>query len=81
MNSLLWGILSNFLVALLLGYYIYNSTIAGLKLGVSVFLIYFLIGHFNIVKAPRPVFIDKHVGMPANSNDLSASADPFGELD
>ncbi len=49
MNSLLWGILSNFLVALLLGYYIYNSTLAGLKLSVSIFLIYFLIGHFNIL--------------------------------
>jgi hypothetical protein len=49
MNSLLWGIFSNFLVALLLGYYIYNSTLAGLKLGLSVFLIYFLIGHFNIL--------------------------------
>lgn len=49
MNTLLWGIFSNFLVALLLGYYIYNSTLTGLKLGLSVFLIYFLIGHFNIL--------------------------------
>ena len=49
MNSHLWGIFSNFLVALLLGYYIYNSTLTGLKLIVSVFLIYFLIGHLNIL--------------------------------
>ncbi len=49
MNSLLWGIISNFLVALLLGYYIYHSTWSGLKLGIAVFLIYFLIGHFNIL--------------------------------
>lgn len=49
LNSLLWGIFSNFLVALLLGYYIYNSTLTGLKLGLSVFIIYFLIGHFSIL--------------------------------
>ncbi|MCP4978079.1 MAG: hypothetical protein GY931_18170 [Maribacter sp.] len=47
LNVLLWGILANFLVALLLGYYIYHSTLKSLKLGLAVFLIYFLIGHFN----------------------------------
>jgi len=46
-NRLLWGVLSNFLVALLLGYYICRATLSGLKLGLAVFLIYFMIGHFN----------------------------------
>ena len=47
LNRLLWGVLANFLVALLLGYYIYHSTLSGLKLVLAVFLIYFMIGHFN----------------------------------
>ncbi|MGB5435843.1 MAG: hypothetical protein WBM98_08130 [Maribacter sp.] len=49
LNSLLWGIIANYLLALLLGYYIQHSTLRGFKLGLSVFLIYFLIGHFNIL--------------------------------
>jgi len=48
-QALLWGTCANFLIALLLGYYILNSTLSGIKLSLSVFLIYFLIGHFNIL--------------------------------
>ena len=48
-NGLLWGLFANLMIAALVGYYIYNSTLTGLKLGLSVFLIYFLIGHFNIL--------------------------------
>ena len=47
LNNLLWGVLANFLVALILGYYIYHTTLAGLKLALAVFLIYFVISHFN----------------------------------
>ncbi|MDH3649415.1 MAG: hypothetical protein OEQ53_07010 [Saprospiraceae bacterium] len=45
----LWSFLANFLVTLVLGYYAINSTLVGLKLSVSLFLIYFLIGNFNIL--------------------------------
>ncbi len=48
-ENLIWGILSNFLVAFLLGYYIMSSSLRGIRLGISVFLIYFLIGHFNLL--------------------------------
>lgn len=48
-GNLFWGILSNFLVAFLLGYYIMSSSLSGIRLGISVFLIYFLIGHFNLL--------------------------------
>lgn len=48
-DNMFWGILSNYLVALLLGYYIMSSGLGGLRLSISVFLIYFLIGHFNIL--------------------------------
>lgn len=48
-DNLLWGVLSNYLVAFLLGYYIMSSSLGGIRLSISVFLIYFLIGHFNIL--------------------------------
>lgn len=48
-DNLLWNILSNFLVAFLLGYYISHSSLNGIRLSISVFLIYFLIGHFNLL--------------------------------
>lgn len=48
-DNLFWGIFANFLVALLLGYYIMHSSPGGIRLSISVFLIYFLIGHFNIL--------------------------------
>ena len=47
-NSL-WALLSNFLVALILACYIVNSHRSGFRLGLEVFLIYFIIGHFNIL--------------------------------
>lgn len=46
-NTLLWDIVANFMIALLLGYYIISSRLNGLKLGIAVFLIYFMIGHFS----------------------------------
>lgn len=49
MANLLWGVLSNFLICLLLAYYIVHSNYSGFRLAIAVFLIYFLIGHFNIL--------------------------------
>lgn len=46
-ESVFWGILSNFLIVVVLGFYITKSTLKGLKLAISIFLIYFVIGHFN----------------------------------
>ena len=48
-DNLFWGILPNYMVALLLGYYIMSSSLGGIRLSISVFLIYFLIGHFNLL--------------------------------
>jgi hypothetical protein len=48
-STIAWGLFANYLVALLLGFYIINSNQNTLKTGISVFLIYFLIGHFNIL--------------------------------
>src|SRR5210317_633019 len=45
----LWGIAANFLIALVLGYLIINSNYQGLKLAIIVFIVYFLIGHFNLL--------------------------------
>jgi hypothetical protein len=44
-----WGILSNYLVSLLLSYYVVYSQRHGWKLVLMVFAIYFLIGHFNLL--------------------------------
>ncbi|WP_299164803.1 hypothetical protein [uncultured Eudoraea sp.] len=48
-DNFFWGILPNYMVALLLGYYIMSSSLGGIRLSISVFLIYFLIGHFNLL--------------------------------
>lgn len=45
----LWSILSNYMVTLLLAYYILHSSRSGIRLILEIFLIYFLIGHFNIL--------------------------------
>lgn len=44
----LWSILANFLVAGVLGYLIQYSIYHGLQLSVIVFIVYFIIGHFNL---------------------------------
>lgn len=49
LNSTVWTIISNFLVILILGFYLSHSTFKGLKLAFSVFVIYYLIGHFNLL--------------------------------
>jgi len=43
----LWVFFSNFLLALVMGYYILNSILSGWKLTFTVFISYFMIGHFN----------------------------------
>jgi len=48
-SGILWGLLSNLLIVSVLGYYTLNSTVKGVKLAFSVFLIYFIIGCFNIL--------------------------------
>ena len=50
LNSMsIWGIVSNILVVILLGHYVSNSSLRGIKLALSVFFIYYIIGHFNIL--------------------------------
>ncbi len=44
-----WALFSNFLVTLLLAFYIAHSSRRGFRLGLEVFLIYFVIGHFNLL--------------------------------
>lgn len=48
-NSYVWGILSSIFVASVLGYLILHSTYRGFKLSVIVFIVYFIIGQFNIL--------------------------------
>jgi len=43
-----WSLLANFLVALVLGYFIRFSTYRGVRLSVIIFTIYFVIGHLNL---------------------------------
>ena len=45
----LWGFVSNILIVILLGLYVSNSILRGLKLALAVFFIYYIIGHFNIL--------------------------------
>lgn len=45
----LWAIPANFLVASILGYYILVSNLKKFSICISVFIIYFIIGHFNIL--------------------------------
>lgn len=44
-----WMVFSCALVATILGLIIRNNTLSGLKLSLHIFLIYFLIGHFNLL--------------------------------
>jgi len=44
-----WFLLSSALVVSILGVIIRNSSMTGMKLGLFIFLIYFLIGHFNLL--------------------------------
>lgn len=44
-----WNLLSDYLVAIILGYAILNSHYHGIKLSLIIFIIYFFIGHFNIL--------------------------------
>src|SRR5680860_116071 len=43
-----WLTVSNFLIVLLLGYYITHSTLRGLRLVMTLFTVFYIIGHFNI---------------------------------
>ena len=43
------GILSNFLITTLLGYYIVNSRLSLSRCIAAVFVIYFIVGHFNLL--------------------------------
>lgn len=45
----LWAIVSNVLIVILLGFYVSYSSLRGLKLALSVFFIYYIIGHFNLL--------------------------------
>ena len=48
LNGILWSLLPNFLIVLVLGLYVSYSTLKKLKLAISVFVIHYLIGHFNL---------------------------------
>ncbi|MDN3642933.1 hypothetical protein QWY87_09495 [Lutimonas halocynthiae] len=45
----LWAVVSNVFIVILLGFYVSNSSLRGMKLALSVFFIYYIIGHFNIL--------------------------------
>ncbi len=47
--SYLWNLLANALVVSILGAYVTRSTLRSIKLWVSTFLIYYVIGYFNIL--------------------------------
>ena len=49
LNMFIFVLISNLLIALLLGYYVQRSTLTGKRLMIALFFIYFLIGHFNIL--------------------------------
>ncbi len=44
-----WELLSNILILMVLGYYITNSNLKGIKLALSTFVIFYGIGYFNIL--------------------------------
>lgn len=48
-SNSLWVMISNILIVVLLGLYISHSSLRGLKLTLSVFFIYYTIGHFNLL--------------------------------
>lgn len=45
----LWGMISNIIIVFIMGLYVSNASLRGFKLALSVFLIYYIIGHFNIL--------------------------------
>ena len=45
----LWSIVSTIFIVIILGFYVSYSSLRGLKLTLSVFFIYYIIGHFNIL--------------------------------
>lgn len=45
----LWGVVSAILIVIILGLYVSYSSLRGLKLVLSVFFIYYIIGHFNLL--------------------------------
>jgi hypothetical protein len=45
----IWSVSANFLVTLVVGYYILHSNCKGMLLSAIVFIIYFVVGHFNIL--------------------------------
>jgi len=49
LSYLSWFLLSNALIVLILGLIIQNNTQVGWRLSLLVFIVYFLIGHFNIL--------------------------------
>ncbi len=44
-----WSFIANFLITVVLGYYILNSNSSLVRTSINVFLIYFIIGHFNLL--------------------------------
>lgn len=44
-----WEFISNFLIFIILGYYINHSDISGTRLVLSVFVIYFVVGYLNLI--------------------------------
>lgn len=48
-NYIFWMFFSNFLIAFLLGLLIKNSTLSGLKLALMIFIVFFIIGNFNLL--------------------------------
>ena len=46
--NILWGIVANFFVVAVLGFYVSYATFRGLKLVFSVFVLHYIIGHFNL---------------------------------
>jgi len=44
-----WLTISNALIIIILGYYIFQSILTGLSKAIATFLIYYIIGHFNIL--------------------------------
>ena len=48
-TNILWGLVSNIFVVAILSFYVSHATLRGLRLSFSVFALYFIIGHFNIL--------------------------------
>ncbi len=48
-ESYLWGLLVNVFISIVIGTLIRNSTWSGFRLALSIFIVYFVIGHFSIL--------------------------------